>query len=95
MDSYHRCFSVFLCRDSCVELMLLSPGAVQFDRIYLGTPSKVAIVDHAKHKTIVLLKEGLPDAGMGTKLSQLPTPPLTSCNTLAASHCSQNQWCAL
>eukprot|EP00271_Cylindrocystis_brebissonii_P011722 TRINITY_DN29644_c0_g1_i1.p1 TRINITY_DN29644_c0_g1~~TRINITY_DN29644_c0_g1_i1.p1 ORF type:complete len:311 (-),score=58.95 TRINITY_DN29644_c0_g1_i1:356-1288(-) len=35
----------------------------EFDRIYLGTPpSKIAIVDHSKHKTIVLVKEGLPDA---------------------------------
>lgn len=40
---------------------------MQFDRIYLGTPSKVAIVDHAKHKTIVLMKEGLPDAGVYNK----------------------------
>jgi len=33
----------------------------EFDRVYLSTPSKVAIVDHAKHKTIVVLKDGLPD----------------------------------
>ena len=34
----------------------------EVDRIYLGTPTKIAIVDHEKKRTFVLKKEGLPDA---------------------------------
>lgn len=34
----------------------------EFDRIYLSTPTKIAIVDHSKHKTVVIVKEGMPDA---------------------------------
>jgi hypothetical protein len=33
------------------------------DRIYLGTPSKIAIIDHEKKRTFVVRKGGLPDAG--------------------------------
>ncbi|XP_020102962.1 putative glucose-6-phosphate 1-epimerase [Ananas comosus] len=31
-------------------------------KIYLGTPSKIAIIDHEKKRTFVLRKDGLPDA---------------------------------
>lgn len=34
----------------------------EVDRIYLSTPSKIAIVDHFKKKTYIVKKEGLPDA---------------------------------
>jgi len=34
----------------------------EFDRIYLSTPTKIAILDHEKKRTIVLRKDGLPDA---------------------------------
>lgn len=34
----------------------------EVDRVYLGTPTKIAIIDHEKKRTFVLKKEGLPDA---------------------------------
>ncbi|KAL5214466.1 hypothetical protein ABZP36_003618 [Zizania latifolia] len=34
----------------------------ELDRIYLGTPSKIAIIDHEKKRTFVVRKGGLPDA---------------------------------
>eukprot|EP00249_Psilotum_nudum_P011039 c22932_g2_i1 orf=219-1211(-) len=34
----------------------------EVDRIYLNTPTKIAIIDHEKKRTFVLKKEGLPDA---------------------------------
>lgn len=34
----------------------------ELDRIYLGTPSKIAIIDHEKKRTFVVRKAGLPDA---------------------------------
>ncbi|KAK7265239.1 hypothetical protein RJT34_32856 [Clitoria ternatea] len=34
----------------------------EFDRIYLSTPTKIAILDHEKKRTFVLRKDGLPDA---------------------------------
>ena len=33
------------------------------DKIYLGTPTKIAILDHEKKRTFVLREDGLPDAG--------------------------------
>ena len=51
--------------------MSITCCVVQFDRVYLSTPSKVAIVDHSKHKTVVLVKEGLPDAGKWMPLTIL------------------------
>ena len=33
------------------------------DKIYLSTPTKIAILDHEKKRTFVVRKEGLPDAG--------------------------------
>jgi hypothetical protein len=34
------------------------------DKAYLETPGKIAIIDHAKRRTYVVLKEGLPDCGI-------------------------------
>lgn len=36
----------------------------EVDRVYLSTPGKIAIIDHEKKKTLVLRKEGLPDAAL-------------------------------
>ncbi|KAF3774080.1 putative glucose-6-phosphate 1-epimerase [Nymphaea thermarum] len=34
----------------------------EVDRVYISTPTKIAILDHEKKRTFVLRKEGLPDA---------------------------------
>ncbi|KAL7603634.1 putative glucose-6-phosphate 1-epimerase [Lactuca sativa] len=34
----------------------------EIDRVYLSTPTKIAIIDHEKKRTIVLRKEGMVDA---------------------------------
>ncbi|KAA8548154.1 hypothetical protein F0562_004585 [Nyssa sinensis] len=34
----------------------------EIDRIYLSTPTKIAMIDHEKKRTFVLRKEGMPDA---------------------------------
>ncbi|XP_022730662.1 putative glucose-6-phosphate 1-epimerase isoform X2 [Durio zibethinus] len=34
----------------------------ELDKIYLSTPTKIAILDHEKKRTFVLRKDGLPDA---------------------------------
>ncbi|EFJ24374.1 hypothetical protein SELMODRAFT_267799 [Selaginella moellendorffii] len=34
----------------------------EVDKVYLGAPTKIAIVDHEKKRTIVVKKEGFPDA---------------------------------
>lgn len=34
----------------------------EVDRVYLNTPTKIAIIDHEKKTTFVLKKDGLPDA---------------------------------
>ncbi|XP_057869029.2 putative glucose-6-phosphate 1-epimerase isoform X2 [Cryptomeria japonica] len=34
----------------------------EVDRVYLSTPTKIAILDHEKKRTFVLRKDGLPDA---------------------------------
>ncbi|CAK9159159.1 unnamed protein product [Ilex paraguariensis] len=34
----------------------------EIDRVYLSTPTKIAIIDHEKKRTLVLRKEGMPDA---------------------------------
>ncbi|CAO2828569.1 unnamed protein product [Amaranthus hypochondriacus] len=36
----------------------------EVDRVYLRTPSKIAIIDHEKKRTFVLRKEGMPDAAV-------------------------------
>lgn len=33
------------------------------DRVYINTSSKVAILDHEKKRTYIIMKEGLPDVG--------------------------------
>lgn len=38
--------------------------SLQIDRVYLSTPTKIAIIDHEKKRTYVLRKEGMPDAGL-------------------------------
>lgn len=37
---------------------------LQVDRVYLGSPNIVAVLDHEKKRTFVIRKEGLPDVGM-------------------------------
>ncbi|KAK6913069.1 Aldose 1-/Glucose-6-phosphate 1-epimerase [Dillenia turbinata] len=34
----------------------------EVDRVYLSTPTKIAIIDHEKKRTLVLRKDGMPDA---------------------------------
>ncbi|KAI6700750.1 hypothetical protein NL676_015074 [Syzygium grande] len=34
----------------------------EIDRVYLGAPTKIAIIDHEKKRTFVLRKDGMPDA---------------------------------
>ncbi|WOL19745.1 glucose-6-phosphate 1-epimerase [Canna indica] len=34
----------------------------EVDKIYLATPTKIAVIDHEKKRTFVLRKDGLPDA---------------------------------
>ncbi|PKA49468.1 Putative glucose-6-phosphate 1-epimerase [Apostasia shenzhenica] len=34
----------------------------EVDKVYVGTPNKIAILDHEKKRTFVLRKDGLPDA---------------------------------
>lgn len=34
----------------------------EVDKIYLSTPTKIAIIDHEKKRTFVVRKDGLPDA---------------------------------
>ncbi|KAL9246288.1 hypothetical protein vseg_019843 [Gypsophila vaccaria] len=36
----------------------------EIDRVYLKTPSKIAIIDHEKKRTFVLRKDGIPDAAV-------------------------------
>lgn len=36
----------------------------EVDRVYLKTPSKIAIIDHEKKRTFVLRKDGMPDAAV-------------------------------
>lgn len=34
----------------------------EMDRVYLSTPTKIAVIDHEKKRTFVLRKDGMPDA---------------------------------
>lgn len=43
----------------------------QVDKVYLGTPTKIAIVDHEKERTFVIIKDELPDLGEITHLNSL------------------------
>lgn len=36
---------------------------LQVNRVYLNTPTKIAMIDHEKKRTFVLRKDGMPDAG--------------------------------
>lgn len=36
----------------------------EVDKVYLSTPTKIAILDHEKKKTFVIYKEGLPDTAV-------------------------------
>jgi len=36
---------------------------LKVDKVYLSTPTKIAIIDHERKRTFVLRKDGLPDAG--------------------------------
>lgn len=36
----------------------------EVDRVYLRTPTKIAVIDHEKKRTLVVRKEGLPDAAL-------------------------------
>ncbi|KAK7293972.1 hypothetical protein RJT34_16855 [Clitoria ternatea] len=36
----------------------------EVDKLYLSTPTKIAIIDHERKRTFVLRKDGLPDAGV-------------------------------
>ncbi|KAL2904579.1 putative glucose-6-phosphate 1-epimerase, partial [Bienertia sinuspersici] len=36
----------------------------EVDRVYLKTPSKIAVIDHEKKRTFVLRKDGMPDAAV-------------------------------
>jgi len=42
------------------------------DKVYLSTPTKIAIIDHERKRTFVLRKDGLPDAGESANLDTLP-----------------------
>ncbi|KAH6556955.1 hypothetical protein KP509_1Z146200 [Ceratopteris richardii] len=50
----------------CKERFTEQGNAITFDgeldRVYLGTPTKIAIIDHEKKRTFELRKDGLPDA---------------------------------
>ncbi|XP_057492041.1 putative glucose-6-phosphate 1-epimerase isoform X1 [Actinidia eriantha] len=39
-----------------------SSWGLGIDRVYLSTPTKIAIIDHEKKRTFVMRKEGMPDA---------------------------------
>jgi len=36
---------------------------VQVDRVYVGSPGVIAVLDHEKKRTFIVRKEGLPDIG--------------------------------
>lgn len=61
--------SVFLSWDALDFHSFFSSGLiyvyifVKVDKVYLGTPTKIAILDHERKRTFVLRKDGLPDAG--------------------------------
>ena len=37
--------------------------SMKVDKVYLSTPTKIAILDHERKRTFELRKDGLPDAG--------------------------------
>jgi glucose-6-phosphate 1-epimerase len=38
------------------------------DRVYLGSPNIIAVIDHEKKQTYIIKKEGLPDIGKSSQL---------------------------
>jgi len=36
---------------------------MKVDKVYLSTPTKIAIIDHERKRTFEIRKDGLPDAG--------------------------------
>lgn len=46
-----------------MSVLFINPFLLKVDRIYLSTPTKIAILDHERKRTFVLRKDGLPDAG--------------------------------
>ncbi|CAH1440848.1 unnamed protein product [Lactuca virosa] len=47
-----------------IKLKQISQRIDFINRVYLRTPTKIAITDHEKKRTIVIRKDGLPDAGV-------------------------------
>ena len=45
---------------------------LKVDKVYLSTPTKIAIIDHERKRTFVLRKDGLPDAGESSSINILP-----------------------
>lgn len=51
-------------RERCTEQADAITFDGEVDRVYLSTPTKIAIIDHEKKRTYVLRKEAMPDAVM-------------------------------
>ncbi|GAB2283723.1 hypothetical protein Dimus_018217 [Dionaea muscipula] len=51
-------------RQRCTEQADAITFDGEVDRVYLSTPSKIAVIDHEKKRTFVLHKKGLPDAAV-------------------------------
>ncbi|KAF6142344.1 hypothetical protein GIB67_023369 [Kingdonia uniflora] len=49
-------------RERCTEQGDAITFESEVDRVYVSTPTKIAILDHEKKRTLVLRKDGLPDA---------------------------------
>ncbi|KAI3811449.1 hypothetical protein L1987_21173 [Smallanthus sonchifolius] len=49
-------------RERCTEQGDAITFESEIDKIYLSTPTKIAILDHEKKRTFVVRKDGLPDA---------------------------------
>lgn len=47
-----------------IELYNANFTDLQVDRIYLGSPNVIAVLDHEKKRTFLIKKKGLPDVGM-------------------------------
>lgn len=45
------------------------------DKVYLSTPTKIAVLDHERKRTFELRKDGLPDAG---EFYDIPCSPTIS-----------------
>lgn len=52
---------------SIIITLLFNLFKKQIDKIYLSTPTKIAILDHEKKRTFVVRKDGLADAGKNPK----------------------------